>query len=191
MIILNAWSPGPARYWCPLPAGLSRSRALLVSALSARSWCPRPAGLSRSRSLRVPAPSARYGCPRPAGLSRSKSLLVPAARGALEVEVVTVARGLCSLLVPAARGALEVEIVTGARFPRGSRRRGRYGCPRPAGLSRLRAFLVPAASATGSSSKSRRGLLANRFRGQIRSRKGPERRRYLIRFVFSVQRSGN
>ena len=143
LIILNAWFPGPARYRCPRPAGLSRSRALLVSALSARSWCPRPAGLSRSRSLRVPAPSARYGCPRPAGLSRSKSLLVPASRGALEVVVVTGDRGLCSLLAPVARGALEVEIVTGA-----------------CGLCSL---LAPAA-------KSRRSLVAGRFRGQIRAR---------------------
>ena len=144
MIILNAWSPGPARYCCPRPAGLSRSTSLLVSVPSARYWCPRPAGLSRSRSLLVPAAFARYWCPRPAGLSRSKSLLVPAARGALEVVVVIGDRGLCSLLVPEARGALEVEVVTGAR-----------------GLCSL---LVPAA-------KSRRSLLAGLFRGQIRARK--------------------
>ena len=47
--------------------------------------------------------------------SISKSLRVPAAREALEVGIVTGARGLCSLLVPAARGALEVEVVAGAR----------------------------------------------------------------------------
>ena len=43
------------------------------------------------------------------------SFLVPVARGAIEVEVVTGARGLCSLLVPVDRGVLEIEVVTGAR----------------------------------------------------------------------------
>ena len=84
-------SRGRGRYWCSRPLFLTRACGPQGSLAQSRFRYPRPTGLSSCGRYWCSRP-LRYWCPWP---------------------------------------ALEVEVLTGARGPLGSRARCRYWCPRP------------------------------------------------------------
>ena len=124
------------------PAGLSRSRSLLVPAASARYWCPWPTGLPSSKSLLVPAPpivqrpQASSLKPPASSLQPQTSSLQPPASG-LGV----------SLWRPSARGPHDNHILGYSCPSRSTKGVRHFSRLMGSGISRSRSLLVPAASA--------------------------------------------